>query len=81
MVPETFIQNLVKIGSVTAEIFLIWTHVTRTNVDRKNVTIIVGIYSRWSQEPTFKIWSKVRCNVHGIGGESYARSTDQKIKS
>ena len=81
MVPETFIQNLVKIGSVTAEIFLIWTHVTRTNVDRKNVTIIVGIYSRWSQEPTFKIWSKVRCNVHDIGGESYARSTDQKIKS
>ena len=43
-----YYQNLVKIGSLTAEIFLIWT----------NVTMTVGIcYGRY-QEPTFKVWSK-----------------------
>ena len=37
---------MVKNGLVTAEIFLIWTNVTRTNVARTNVTFIVGICSR-----------------------------------
>ena len=46
MVPGTYLKNLVKIGSVTAEMFLIWTNVTRTNVARTNVTFIVGICSR-----------------------------------
>ena len=49
---------LVKIGSVTAETFLIWTNVTRTNVAWTNVSVTVGIFSRWSQEPTYKVWSK-----------------------
>ena len=57
MVPETY-QSLVKIRSVTGEIFLIWTNVTRTNVAWTNVTMAVGNYHRWSQEPTFKVWSK-----------------------
>ena len=35
---------LVKIGSVTAEIILIWTNVARTNVVLTNVTMTVGIY-------------------------------------
>ena len=58
---------MVKIRSITAEIFLIWTNVARTNVVWTNVartnvfwtnvTMTVGICSRWSQEPTFKIWS------------------------
>ena len=47
-----------KIGSVTAEIFLMWTNVARTNVARTNVTVTVGICPRGSQEPTFKVWSK-----------------------
>ena len=34
---------LVKIDSVTAEIFLIWTNVAKTNVDWTNITIMVGI--------------------------------------
>ena len=42
MVPETY-QSLVKIRSVTGEIFLIWTNVTRTNVAWTNVTVTVGI--------------------------------------
>ena len=50
---------LVEIGSVTAKIFLIWTNITRTNVAWTNVTVAVGICLRWSQEPTFKIWSKL----------------------
>ena len=33
---------MVNIEPVTAEIFLILTNVTRTNVDRKNITITVG---------------------------------------
>ena len=33
---------MVKIGSVTAEIFLIWTYVARTNVAWTNVTVTVG---------------------------------------
>ena len=36
-------KSLVKIGSVTAEIFLIWTIVARTNVALTNVTVTVGI--------------------------------------
>ena len=43
---------LVKIGSVTAKIFLIWTNVTRTNVAWTNVTVTVGICLRWSKEST-----------------------------
>ena len=35
--------SLVKIGSVTAEIFSIWTNVSKTNVDLTNVTVTVGI--------------------------------------
>ena len=34
---------LVRIGAVIAEIFLIWTNVTRTNDTWTNVTVIVGI--------------------------------------
>ena len=49
---------LVKIGSVTAEIFLIWTNVARTNVPWTNVAMTVEIRSRWSQESTFKVKSK-----------------------
>ena len=37
-------KSLVKIGSVTAEIFLIWTNVARTDVAWTNVTVTVGIY-------------------------------------
>ena len=36
-------KSLVKIGSVTADIFLIWTNVARTYVALTNVTITVGI--------------------------------------
>ena len=32
------LKNLVKIGLVTAEIFLIWANVVRTNVAKTNVT-------------------------------------------
>ena len=46
---------LVKMGSVTADIFLIWTNVARRNVAWTNVTVTVGIYERWFQEPTFKV--------------------------
>ena len=54
MVPRTYHQSLVKIGSVTAEIFVFWTNVARTNVARTNVIVTVGICFRRSQEPTFK---------------------------
>ena len=52
------IQGLSKIGSVAAEIFLIWTKVARANVAGTNVTVTVGICSKCSQEPTFKVLSK-----------------------
>ena len=35
-------KSLVKIGSVRAEIFLIWTNVAKTNVAWTNVTVTVG---------------------------------------
>ena len=35
--------SLVKIGSVTAEIFQIWANVARTNVAWINVTVTVGM--------------------------------------
>ena len=44
-----------KIGSLTVEVFLIWTNVTRTNVARINVTLTVGVCSRCYQEPKFKV--------------------------
>ena len=48
---------MVKIGSVTAEIFVIWTNVVRTNVAWTNGSMSVGISSRCVQELTFKIGS------------------------
>ena len=39
-------KSFVKIRSVTAEIFLIWTNVARTNVAWTNVTTIVEICSK-----------------------------------
>ena len=48
---------MVKIGSVTAEIFLTWTNVARTNVAWTNVIVTVGLCSKRSPEYTFKIWS------------------------
>ena len=56
MVPGTYLKNLVKIGWVTAEIFLIWTNVTRTNIAWTNITISICL--RCSQEHTFKVWIK-----------------------
>ena len=51
-------KNFVKIRSVTAETFLIWTNVARTNVSWINVTVTIGICKRLYQETTFKVWSK-----------------------
>ena len=45
MVPGTYLESLVKIGSVTAEIFLIWTNVARTNIAWTDVIVTVGICS------------------------------------
>ena len=42
MVLGTYLYSLIKDGSVTAKIFLMWTYVTRTNVERTNVTVTVG---------------------------------------
>ena len=50
---------MVKIGSVAAEIFLIWANVATKNVAWTNVTVTFGNCSRWSQEPTIKVWSQV----------------------
>ena len=58
IVPGTYLESLVKIESVTAEIFLIWTNVPRTNVAWANVNLIFVICSRCSQEATFKVSSK-----------------------
>ena len=44
--------------SVTVEIFLICANVTRANVAWTNVNVTVGICSRCSQEPIFKVSSK-----------------------
>ena len=58
-VPGTYLKSLVKIGSVTAEIFLIWTNVARTNVAWTNVIVTVGIFSKKSHETTFTILSNL----------------------
>ena len=50
MVPGTYL--------LTFETFLIWTIGARTNVAWTNVPLKVGICSRCSQEPSFKISSK-----------------------
>ena len=44
LIPKNGVQKpWVKIVSVTAKIFLIWTNVGRTNVACTNVTVAVGI--------------------------------------
>ena len=43
IVQGTFLKSLFKIGSVTAEIFPIWTNVDWTNVAWTNVTVTVGM--------------------------------------
>ena len=58
MVPGTCLESLVKIGLVTDELFLIWTNVARTNIAWTNVNVTAGIYLRWLEEPTFRVWSK-----------------------
>ena len=58
MVPGAYLKTFVKIMSVTAELFLIWTNVARTNVAWTNVIVAVEICSRSPQETTFKVWSK-----------------------
>ena len=58
IVKGSHFYSFVKIGSVKVQIFLIRTNVTWTNVVRTNVTDTIGICSRCSQEPTFKISSK-----------------------
>ena len=58
MVPGTYFWSLVKFRSVTADIFQIWTNVAMINIAWINVAMTVGISSRWSQESTFKVWSK-----------------------
>ena len=57
-VPETYIQSLVKIGPVIAEILLIGTNVPKTNVAWTNVVVTVVICCICSLDPLFKIWSK-----------------------
>ena len=54
MFAGTYLWSFIKIGSVRAEIFLIW-----TNVAWKNVTMTVEICSRSSQEPIFKVSSQL----------------------
>ena len=47
-------KSLVKIGLVSAKIYLVWTNVARTNIAwPTNVTVKVGMGPRWSQEATF----------------------------
>ena len=58
MVPGTYLESLVNIGSVTAEIFLIWTNVPRKKVAWTNVNLIVRICSRCFEEARFKVSSK-----------------------
>ena len=56
--PEIYFWGLVKIRSITAEIFLIWTNIEWTNVAWTNVTVTFGICFRCSQEPNCKVSSK-----------------------
>ena len=51
-------KSFVKMGPVTAEILQIWTNTTKAYVVWTNVTITVGIFKTWSQDPTLKVWSK-----------------------
>ena len=46
---------------------MIWTNVAWTDVAWTNVPVTVGIRSRYSQEATFKVWSK-SCVPGGGGG-------------
>ena len=55
----TYLESLVKIGPVTAEILLIWTNVARTNVVWTSVTVLVYICQRGFREPTCKVWWKL----------------------
>ena len=48
---------MIKIRLVTDKIFLIWIIVTRTYFSWTNVTVTVGLFSRWLQKPNFKIGS------------------------
>ena len=53
------LKSLFKIRSVTAELLLVWTNVARIYIAGTNFTIAAGICSRRSQEPSFKVCSKL----------------------
>ena len=57
--PRNLHSNLVKITLVTAEMFLIWANVAKTNVAWTYVTVTLRICSRPSQKATFKVSSKL----------------------
>ena len=63
IVPGTYLESLVKIESVTAEIFLIWRNATRTNVGWENVTVTVGMLTVLTQGV-------------GVGVQNYGKHAD-----
>ena len=75
MFTGSYIQSFIKIGSVTAEIFLIWSNVTRTNRN-----LIVVICSRCYQEATFKISSKSgQYQCRKVENKSYEQNLCTKL--
>ena len=42
-IPGTYLEGFIKIGSVTADIFLIWTNIVRTNVAWTNAEILLTL--------------------------------------
>ena len=85
---------MVKIGSVTAEIFLIWTNVTRAEVAQTNVIVIVGICSRAlivfgviantifdSQKPLASLKCSVLCAQSSVPGGWVGRWVEIRLIS
>ena len=58
MFPGHFVQSLIQIGPVTAEILLILTNFPRTNNAWTNFVVTIVICCICSQDPSFKVWSK-----------------------
>ena len=79
-------KSLIKIGSITAGTFPIGTNDVRTNVGWTNVIVTVEIYSRCSQDHSFKVSSRsVAAETSSarsatLGDTSWARLTTKVIR-
>ena len=67
VVSEKNMQSLVKVGSVTADLFVMWTNVAWTNDSWSPLQT----HSPWMEDPDVSLGDTLSLRVHQLGGMYY----------